>query len=207
MTNESRFWDRLSDRYYRQPIADEEAYRVKLDVTRALMTPEMELLEFGCGTGGTAIRHAPHVRHIRAIDFSEAMLEKARDQARRAGVENVTFERADIVTLTVPDAHYDMVLGLSILHLLKDPDAVIAKVFGMLKPGGYFVTSTACLGDTMGMFKFIAPVGRALGLLPILNVMTADGLVAKFRSAGFDIAHRWQPGKDKALFLIGRKPV
>lgn len=207
MTNESRFWDRLSDRYYRQPIADEEAYRVKLDVTRALMTPEMELLEFGCGTGGTAIRHAPHVRHIRAIDFSEAMLEKARDQARRAGVENVTFERADIVTLAVPDAHYDMVLGLSILHLLKDPDAVIAKVFGMLKPGGYFVTSTACLGDTMGMFKFIAPVGRALGLLPILNVMTADGLVAKFRSAGFDIAHRWQPGKDKALFLIGRKPV
>ncbi len=207
MTNESRFWDRLSDRYYRQPIADEDAYRVKLDVTHALMTPEMELLEFGCGTGGTAIRHAPHVRHIRAIDFSEAMLEKARDQARRAGVENVTFERADIVTLAVPDAHYDMVLGLSILHLLKDPDAVIAKVFGMLKPGGYFVTSTACLGDTMGMFKFIAPVGRALGLLPILNVMTADGLVAKFRSAGFDIAHRWQPGKDKALFLIGRKPV
>jgi ubiquinone/menaquinone biosynthesis C-methylase UbiE len=202
----TRFWDRLSDKYYKQPIADEESYRTKLDVTRALLRPEMELLEFGCGTGGTAIVHTPHVKHIRAIDFSEAMLEKARKRARDADVENITFERADIVDLDVPDESYDMVLGLSILHLLEDPDAVIAKVFRTLKPGGYFVSSTACLGDTMGFFKFIAPIGRALGLLPIINVMTADAVAGKFKSAGFDIVHRWQPGKDKAMFLIGKKP-
>src|SRR5690606_9137611 len=110
--------------YYRLPIADEASYRVKLEATRALFRPDMELLEFGCGTGGMAIAHAPHVRHIRAIDFSEAMLEKARAQAQTAGIGNVSFERADIVELSVPDASYDMVLGLSILHLLKDPDAV-----------------------------------------------------------------------------------
>nr|WP_246472973.1 class I SAM-dependent methyltransferase [Pelagibacterium limicola] len=196
----------MSERYYRQPIADEESYRIKLEVTQALLRPDMEILEFGCGTGGTAIKHAARVRHIRAIDFSEAMLEKARARAHAAGVDNVTFEREDIVDLAMPDEIYDMVLGMSILHLLEDPDAVIAKVFAMLKPGGHFVSSTACLGDTMGFFKLIAPAGRALGLLPIINVMTADALVEKFRRAGFDIAHRWQPGKSKAMFLIGKKP-
>lgn len=196
----------MSDRYYRQPIADEASYRVKLEATRALLRPDMDLLEFGCGTGGTAILHAPHIRHIWAIDFSEPMLEKARAQAQAAGVENVTFERADITGLAVPDESFDMVLGLSILHLLEDPDAVIAKVFAMLRPGGYFISSTACLGDTMGFIKFIAPIGQMLGKLPILNVMTADELAGKLRHAGFDIAHRWQPGKGKALFLIGRKP-
>ncbi|WP_196259142.1 methyltransferase domain-containing protein [Pelagibacterium limicola] len=206
MAETVKFWDRLSERYYRQPIADEESYRIKLEVTQALLRPDMEILEFGCGTGGTAIKHAARVRHIRAIDFSEAMLEKARARAHAAGVDNVTFEREDIVDLAMPDEIYDMVLGMSILHLLEDPDAVIAKVFAMLKPGGHFVSSTACLGDTMGFFKLIAPAGRALGLLPIINVMTADALVEKFRRAGFDIAHRWQPGKSKAMFLIGKKP-
>lgn len=206
MADESRFWDRLSDRYSGQPIADEASYRKKLEVTQALMRPDMEMLEFGCGTGGTAIAHAPHVARIRAIDFSEEMLAKARAAAEQAGVHNISFERADIVDLVVPDESYDMVLGLSVLHLLKDPDAAIAKVYAMLRPGGYFVSSTAALGDTMAFLRFVAPIGKVLGKLPILNVMTADGVVQKYRDAGFDIAHRWQPGKDKALFLIGKKP-
>jgi cyclopropane fatty-acyl-phospholipid synthase-like methyltransferase len=44
----------------------------------------MELLEFGCGTGGTAIIHAPHVKHIRAIDISPRMIEIAKSRAEAA---------------------------------------------------------------------------------------------------------------------------
>lgn len=206
MAETSRFWDRLADRYHRQPIADEEAYRRKIEVTRSYFRPDMEILEFGCGTGGTAVLHAPHVKHIRAIDFSDRMLEIARERARTAGVDNVTFEKADITALSVPEASYDMVLGLSVLHLLKDPEAVMVKVYRMLKPGGLFVTSTACLGDIMPMMKILGPIGRALGKLPRLNVMTQDELISKFSAAGFEIAHRWHPGRDKAVFVIGRKP-
>ena len=200
------FWDRIADRYAGQPIADEEAYQTKLRTTRSYFRPEMSVLEIGCGTGGTAIGHAPFVRHIRAVDFSERMLEIARERASAAGIENVSFEQADITALSTPDEAYDIVLGLSILHLLKDPDMVIDRVFGMLKSGGRFVTSTACLGDTTKLFELIAPVGRALGLLPQLNVMTTEQLVAKFRNAGFEIAHQWQPGRGKAVFVVAQKP-
>jgi ubiquinone/menaquinone biosynthesis C-methylase UbiE len=206
MAEASRFWDNQAERYAAQPIADEAAYRTKLQVTRQHLRPDMQLLEFGCGTGGTAIAHAPNVAHIRAIDFSERMLDIAREKARKAGISNISFERAEIGSLAVADGSYDMVLGLSILHLLKDVDLVIGKVFRMLRPGGLFVSSTACLGETMAFFKYLGPVGRALGMLPQLNVMTADELVGKFETAGFRIAHRWQPGRNKAVFVIAQRP-
>ena len=207
MAETSRFWDRTADKYAHQPIAHEEDYETKLRVAQDYLRPDMELLEFGCGTGGTAIRHAPFVAHIRAIDFSERMLQKARQRAEEAAIENITFERADITTLAIPDQPYDMVLGLSILHLIEDPDAVIAKVYSMLAPGGYFVSSTACLGDTMGFFKVLAPIGRAVGLLPIVNVMSTEEVISKIKLPGFEIAHRWKPGKDRALFVVARKPA
>lgn len=207
MAAASKFWDRLADRYARQPIADEDAYRTKLRVTQDYFRPDMEVLEFGCGTGGTAIIHAPFVRHIRAIDFSQKMLDIARAKATDAGVENVSFERADIAELTAVDGRYDAVLGLSILHLLEDKDAVIAKVFAMLKPGGILVSSTTCIGDTMRIFKFVAPIGKAMGLLPQLDVMTSSELVASLSAAGFGIDHQWQPGKGKAVFIVARKPA
>ncbi len=201
---EDRFWDKMADRYARQPIADEAAYQRKLQITRDYLRPDMDALEFGCGTGGTAILHAAHVRQIAAIDFSEAMLAIARTKAADAGVDNVRFERANITSFEAPAGRYDVVLGLSILHLLADKDAVIAKVFRLLKPGGVFISSTTCIGDTMGLFKAIAPLGKALGLLPQLNVMTTSELVASLSGAGFAIEQQWQPAKGAAVFIVAR---
>ena len=201
---DDRFWDKLADSYARQPIADEAAYQRKLQITRGHLRPDMEVLEFGCGTGSTAILHAPHVRHITAIDFSEAMLAIAHSKAATSGIGNVTFERADITSFAAPEASYDVILGLSILHLLADKDVVIAKVFRLLKPGGVFVSSTACMGDTMGFFKFFAPLGKAVGLMPQLDIMTTAELVRSLASAGFAIEHQWQPGRGKAVFIVAR---
>ena len=200
---EDRFWDRLAERYARQPIADEAAYQRKLKITRDYLRSDMDVLEFGCGTGGTAILQAPYVRHITAIDFSQAMLDIARAKAAAAGTGNVTFERADITSFAAPEGSFDVILGLSILHLLADKDAVIARVFRLLKPGGVFISSTTCVGDTMGAFKLIAPLGKALGLLPQLDVMTAE-LVASLTGAGFAIEQQWQPGRGKAVFIVAR---
>lgn len=207
MTDLSPFWDRLADRYASQPIADQTAYRTKLARTQDYLRPDMELFEFGCGTGGTAIEHAPFVRHIRAVDFSENMLAHARRRARDAGVNNVTFERGDIATMPVAPSSYDMVLALSILHLLEDRDAVIAKVHHMLKPGGLFISSTACLGGgAMRLLGFLVPIGKWLGKLPHVEIMSRDQLQRALTDAGFLIEHTWQPAPGSAVFIIARRP-
>ena len=197
------FWDRVAEKYARQPVVDEASYKKKLEITRGFLRPDMEVLEFGCGTGSTAISHAPHVRRILAVDVSEKMLGIARRKA--AGVASIDFEQGTIEALEAPDESFDVVLGLSILHLVPDRDAVIAKVRRLLRPGGLFVSSTACIGDTLPAIRLVAPLGRALGLLPLLRVFTRAELRRSIEVAGFSIEHDWLPGKGKAVFIVARK--
>ncbi len=205
MDRSARFWDRMAERYSKRPIVDEAAYRKKLAVTREYFRPDMNVLELGCGTGSTAIAHAPYVKYIRAIDISSKMIEIARRKADAANVDNVTFERSTIDELDMPGQSLDAALGLSILHLLEDKEAVIARVHDMLKPGGVFVTSTACLGDSMNWFKYIAPIGKFFGLIPLVKIFTAEELQDSLTRAGFEIDYNWRPGKGKATFIVAKK--
>lgn len=205
MDQSARFWDRIAERYSKRRVADEAAYQKKLQVTREYFRPDMEVLEFGCGTGSTATAHAPYVKHILALDISSKMIEIAQGNADAAKVENVTFRQSTIEEFSVPDQTFDAVLGLSILHLLENKEEVIAKVHKMLKPGGIFVTSTACLGDTMKFFKLIAPIGKFLGLMPLVKVFSTKELQDSLTDAGFGIDYQWQPGKGKAVFIVAKK--
>ncbi|QUY44136.1 class I SAM-dependent methyltransferase [Acaryochloris marina] len=206
MGQSAKFWDKIADRYLKQPIADVAAYEKKLQVTQEYFQPSMEVLEIGCGTGSTAIVHAPYVKHIRAIDFSANMIDIAQTRAAAQNIPNLTFEQSSIDELDIPYQTLDAVLGLSILHLLEDKEAVIAKVFDMLKPGGIFVTSTVCLGDKMAWFKWIAPIGKFLGLFPLVKVFTVQELADSLTDAHFKIDHQWQPGNDKVVFIVAKKP-
>jgi ubiquinone/menaquinone biosynthesis C-methylase UbiE len=186
-------------------VPDEAAYQKKLQVTRGYFQPDMEVLEFGCGTGSTAIAHAPYVKHILAIDFSSKMIEIARGKAAAGNVAHITFECATIDAISVPDRSLDAVLGLSILHLLDNKEKVIGSVHRMLKPGGVFVSSTACLGDSLKFFRFVAPVGKFLRLMPLFKVFSTSELLASLTEAGFEIVHQWQPGKNKGVFIVAKK--
>ncbi|MDH3815265.1 MAG: class I SAM-dependent methyltransferase [Acidobacteriota bacterium] len=205
MNPSAKFWDKIANRYSKRPVADEASYQEKLRVTRTYFRPDMKVLEFGCGTGSTAINHSPYVGHIHAIDISSKMIEIAQAKAGGGNVSNVTFEQSTIEGVSVPDQSLDAVLGLSILHLLEDKEGAIKKVHRMLKPGGVFVTSTTCLGDSLKFFKLIAPVGKLFGLMPLVKVFTTGELVASLTDAGFEIDHQWQPGKGKAVFIVAKK--
>lgn len=208
MTDHSttRFWDRIAQKYERTPIADEASYQTKLSITREYMSSDMNVLEFGCGTGSTALLHAPYVRTIDAIDLSGNMIAIAQDKAEAEGITNVSFSRSAIEDFDAPDASLDMVMGMSILHLLADRHGAISKVFDLLKPGGTFVSSTVCLAEGYSFLRYVGPIGTALGILPILRVFTARELVASMQAAGFQIERQWQPGNRKAVFVVAKKP-
>lgn len=202
----TRFWDKAAAKYALSPISDEAAYQTKLSITRDFMNADMNVLEFGCGTGSTALLHAPYVKTIDATDLSGNMIAIAQEKADAAGITNVSFSKSSIEDFDAPDASFDMVMGMSVLHLLADRRSAISKVFEFLKPGGTFVSSTVCLAEGYSIFKVLGPIGKALGLLPILRVFSSDELVADLKAAGFQIERKWQPGKRKAVFIVARKP-
>ena len=135
------------------------------------------------------------------------MIDIARSKADANYIKNVTFEQAAIDGYQVADATYDVVMGHGILHLLEDKEAVIAKVFAMLKPGGVFVSNTFCAGGKVRILRLILPVGHYFGLLPLVRFFSVEQLVAALTTAGFGIDHQWQPDGSDGVFIVAKKPV
>ena len=131
MKQTATFWDRIAERYSKRPISDEASYRRKLEITQSHLRPDMQVLEFGCGTGGTALIHAAYVEHIRVIDISSRMIEIARVKAVTQNVSNVSFEHLTLEDLGVEEGSFDAILGMSILHLLDDwQGAIVYDLYG-----------------------------------------------------------------------------
>lgn len=201
MNRSAKFWDRMAKRYIAAPIRDTAAYEHKLALTRKHLRPDMAALEFGCGSGNTARLHAPLVKTYRAIDLSSKMIEIGR--AEGPIPDNMTMEPADFDRIEIAPDSLDAVLAMSVLHLVPDPEATIAKVRGVLRPGGVFVTSTACL-KSMWPLRVLAPIGRATGLIPPLAFFSDDELRAMMTGAGFEIVEDWRGERRAPLFLIAR---
>ena len=81
----------------------------------------------------------------------------------------------------------------------------IGAAFIGLKPGGVFVTSTACIGDMSWYFRLLVPVGPLLGLFPPVKVFTQAQLMQSLIDAGFEIDRDWLPRKNAAVYIVARK--
>lgn len=208
MPDKAKFWDGTAEKYSKQPIANQKAYEIKLDLTREYFTPDSQVLEFGCGTGSTAILHAPFVKHIDAIDVSQEMIRIAKDKLEPAGAQNVTFRVADMDGFQATPESYDAVLGLNILHLLDDRMAAMREVYKALKPGGHFISSTACLREKL-LFTLIDPLFplmHALGQWPKVYRLSASRIQRDMEEIGFKTVHYWQPDNGIGVFMVGQKP-
>lgn len=204
MKSPKEFWDKTAPRYAKSPVRDQKSYQKKLAIVQGYSRPDWSVLEFGCGTGSTAIIHAPHVKHIIATDISGRMLDIAEKKARDAGIENIDFQQGTLDNLELEVEGFDAVLGLNILHLLEDVEATISRVYQLLKPGGIFVSSTALLSDMKFLWRLLIPVMQVLNLAPYVNRFDKQELVSMLTNAGFDLDYEWQPGKE-SIFIVAKK--
>lgn len=208
MTNtrypQARIWNRFAAGYAKRAVDDPKAYQVKLDKTAALMTPDMKVLEFGCGTGTTALYHAKRVDRIDALDFSSEMIRIAKGKAETANAPNVAFHISTLGDWGTEHGPYDMIMAHSVLHLVEDLDATLHQVRKRLRPGGWFVSSTVCIRDTGRILPILLPLASATRLIPKVQPLGAEGLQQRISAAGFDITEHWRPAQGKAVFIIAQ---
>jgi SAM-dependent methyltransferase len=96
------------------------------------------VLEAGCGTGAqtvTLARNSPGARFT-SIDVSAGSLAEAQARVEAAGIANVQFRQADLFDLPFAPGSFDHVFVCFVLEHLSRPEAALAKLKAVLKPGG-----------------------------------------------------------------------
>ena len=208
MSSDALFWDNLAERYSRKPVPNLASYQRKLDITKARLRPTDVILDVGCGTGSLALELAPGVAHVHALDYSAAMIEIGRRKATAQKVTNVTFHQKTLAepNLFEPE-QFDGVCAYNILHLVEDRDATVSKIVEYLKPGGFFISSTVCLGDSIIPYRPILSLMRTFGKAPMVRVFNADTLLRELGDVGFvDIATQDVGAKKTIAFVVATKP-
>jgi ubiquinone/menaquinone biosynthesis C-methylase UbiE len=200
------FWDKAAKKYAASPIKDIAAYEETLARTRHYLTAEDHLLEVGCGTGSTAIKLAPFVRRITATDISGNMIVIAQSKITGDGPQNIDFVESEI-NVAMADAPFDAVCAFSLLHLVDDLDQTLLHLRKQIKPGGYFISKTACLADMNMLIRPMIKVMQMIGKAPHVLVFDAGGLETAISKAGFDVVEAGYFGtNNSARFIVARRP-
>jgi ubiquinone/menaquinone biosynthesis C-methylase UbiE len=209
-TRDARFWNKTARKYAHDPIADMAGYERTLERTAALLGAEDTVLEIGCGTATTALRLRPGVRRLVATDISSEMIAIAREKVAAAGVTGLEPIVATLDTVPEIEGGYDAVLAFNVLHLLPDRQVALARVLRLLRPGGLFISKTACLSEMNPLIRLAVPVMRLVGKAPHVGFFKGAALEAEVVGAGFTLVERARHGsgrKDPRLFLVARKPA
>ncbi len=201
------FWDDIAQSYAEKPVELPEAFEDKIRHTIAKMEPDHTVLDIGCGTGSLALRLAPSGGHIHGLDVSSQMIRIAREKASE--VENVTFHVGafDPSFDVFPARSLDGICAYSLLHLVTDGAAALARMYEALRPGGFLVTSTPCLGESWVPYRPIITVMRWAGKAPRVEVVTKAWVRQAVRDAGFvDLEEPEVGAKATTTFLMARRP-
>jgi ubiquinone/menaquinone biosynthesis C-methylase UbiE len=150
-----------------------------------LLAPESgdRVLDVAAGPGTQAVRLAPRVGHVMAIDFAESMIERLRGHIMRSRLPNLEGRLMNAQELAFDDASFDAAISLFGVSWFDDPKRGLGEMFRVVVPGGRVV-----LGDWADAEQNTL-LGAGLAALGQVLPESAQGLVSR-ASAAPDVIER-----------------
>ena len=152
----------------------------------AQLKPGETVLDLGSGGGIDVLLSARRVGpsgKAYGLDMTDEMLSLARENQRKAGVENVEFLKGEIESIPLPDNSVDVIISNCVINLSGDKDRVLREAFRVLKPGGRFAVSDVV---TRGEVPEDVRRNMLLWVGCIAGALQDYTYVAKLAKAGFD---------------------
>jgi len=143
------------------------------------------VLDLGSGGGIDVLLSARRVGpsgKAYGLDMTDEMLALARENQRKAGVENAEFLKGEIEHIPLPDNSVDVVISNCVINLSADKDRVLREAFRVVKPGGRFAVSDVV---TRGEVPAKVRENMLLWVGCIAGALAEDQYVAKLAAAGF----------------------
>jgi len=152
----------------------------------APLNPGETVLDLGSGGGIDVLLSARRVGptgKAYGLDMTDEMLALARENQRKAGVENAEFLKGEIEHIPLPDNTVDVIISNCVINLSGDKDRVLREAFRVLKPGGRFAVSDVV---TRGEVPADVRKNMLLWVGCIAGALGDDEYAAKLAKAGFE---------------------
>src|SRR3989454_1209154 len=152
----------------------------------AKLSPGETVLDLGSGGGIDVLLSAKRVGptgKAYGLDMTDEMLALARENQKKAGIENVEFLKGEIESIPLPDNSVDVVISNCVINLSADKDRVLREAFRVLKPGGRFAVS-----DVVVRGEVPSDIRRGIELWVgcVAGALEESAYRTKLESAGFE---------------------
>jgi SAM-dependent methyltransferase len=153
----------------------------------AELKPGETVLDLGSGGGIDVLLSARRVGptgKAYGLDMTDEMLALARENQRKAGVENAEFLKGEIESIPLPDNSVDVIISNCVINLSGDKNQVLREAFRVLKPGGRFAVSDVV---TRGGVPPEVRQSMLLWVGCIAGALEEYEYVGRLAKAGFDL--------------------
>jgi len=180
----------------------------------AALQPGEVVLDLGSGAGFDcflAARQVGETGAVIGVDMTPEMVDRARQNAEKAGASNVEFRLGEIEHLPVADASADVILSNCVINLSTDKRGVYREAFRVLKPGGRLavsdVVATAALPEHVksDLALYTGCVAGAVSIEEIQAILTDVGFEAiriQPKEESRELIRDWSPGRRLEDYVV-----
>ena len=162
----------------------------------------MNVLELACGTGLISRRIAASVQSLEATDFSPEMIAEAK---KKVNSSRLHFSVQDATALPYAAESFDAVVIVNALHILPEPETVLAEIHRVLKPGGLLLAPTFVHGEGIG-FRVRTGLMKMIGF-KVYHKWSANEFAVFISEHGFAVTEQTDLGSNIAplCYLTAKK--